>query len=762
MLYVSGASKFVGSVDEGSTVTDFLEEERQRGITIQSAAVNFNWKNTEINLIDTPGHIDFTDEVERTMSVLDGGVLVLDASAGVQTQTITVFRQMKRYNVSRICFVNKMDKFNANFMQAVGSIQKRLNVTPVILHLPLDSQGKLYNGGIDFSGILDVLNGTVHIWKNTKNQSKNLEDSANDFVTAKISDLEDNDTISEGYTKYREKLIESLSDISDTIAEIYLEEGDVPNEFLIKCLQNEVASKSPAILPVCLGSALGRIGIQNLLDGVNELLPEPENIENEEITKSSEPGSASSFDFNIGQVFKVVHTGPKKNVALAYFRVHTGSIQKGNINVFNSDSAQSKSSKISNLAIPQADNMINCNKLTAGQVGVIRGAIGVKSGDIIWSGKQKSGSSKNIDSHEIIKTFLKNSKKPEPMMYTSLELDSEKDFMMALNIFEKLNIEDPSLTISVDEETQQIVLGTQGQLHAEIIKSRVLRENKLDVSFGPLMINVHERPILEGVDQEVFIESLNRGVKLELKLILGDKLDKNVNFDKNTDFEPIMKENVIIDEESLRLALIDGVLKGSSTWQEVAIRIYPIIINAVERKLTNGPLNGSQTKFPTGTKLSIFVKKLAQFESKTVSFKENGKQVTKEINVKIDEGKVSGLKQKMISGSSVSRTSLQQSVNAGLESLYDELGFEVYGPVMNFEIICPVSCKDKVSSFLISEHGVKAVDEEMSDFEGNEFVVLNGNVKLKSMETLGEELRKISGGEVSLSTQYGGYNLVDV
>jgi len=231
---------------------------------------------------------------------------------------------------------------------------------------------------------------------------------------------------------------------------------------------------------------------------------------------------------------------------------------------------------------------------------------------------------------------------------------------------------------------------------------------------------------------------------------------------ENTDFEPILKQNVIIDEESLRLALIDGVLKGSSTWQEVSTRIYPIINNAIERKLTNGPINGNQTKFPAGTKLSIFVKKLAQFETKTVNYKENGKQVTKEISVKIDEGKVSGLKQKMISGSSVSRTSLQQSVNAGLEELYDELGFEVYGPVMNFEIICPVSCKDKVSSFLISDHGVKKVDEEMSDFEGNEFVVLNGNVRLKSMETLGEELRKISGGEVSLSTQYGGYDLVDV
>jgi len=537
-------------------VTDFLEEERQRGITIQSAAVNFNWKNTEINLIDTPGHIDFTDEVERTMSVLDGGVLVLDASAGVQTQTITVFRQMKRYNVSRICFINKMDKFNANFMQAVGSIEKRLNVIPVILHLPLNSQGKLYNGGIDFSGILDVLNGSVHIWKNTKNQSKNLEDSANDFVTVKIADLEENDAISEGYGKYREKLIESLSDVSDVIAEIYLENGDVPNEFLVKCLQNEVASKNPTILPVCLGSALGRIGIQNLLDGVNELLPEPENTENGEKT-GSEANSDSNSDFNIAQIFKVVHTGPKKNVALAYFRVYTRSIQKGSINVFNSDSAQSKNSKISHLAIPQADNMIICNKLTAGQVGVIRGAIGVKSGDIIWSGKQKSG--KNIDSHEIIKTFLKNSKKPEPMMYTSLELDSEKDFMMALNIFEKLNIEDPSLTISVDEETQQIVLGTQGQLHAEIIKSRVLRENKLDVSFGPLMINVHKRPIVEGIDQ-VIVESSNRGVKLELKLILGEnpaKNAENTDSDETTDFEPISKQNVTIDEESLRLALIE-------------------------------------------------------------------------------------------------------------------------------------------------------------------------------------------------------------
>ena len=161
MLYVSGTSKFVGSVDDGSTVTDFLDEERQRGITIQSAAVNFQWKDTEINLIDTPGHIDFTSEVERTMSVLDGGVLVLDASAGVQTQTLTVFQQMNRYDVARICFVNKMDKYNANFLQAIESLKKRLNLTPVVLMLPLDKSGNIYNGGLEFAGFLDILDGST-------------------------------------------------------------------------------------------------------------------------------------------------------------------------------------------------------------------------------------------------------------------------------------------------------------------------------------------------------------------------------------------------------------------------------------------------------------------------------------------------------------------------------------------------------------------------------------------------------------------------
>ena len=446
ILFYTGKTHRLGSVDEGNTVTDWMEQERERGITIVSAAVTAEWKDHLFNIIDTPGHIDFTAEVQRSLRVLDGGIVVFDAVQGVEPQSETVWRQADRYGVPRICFINKMDRTGASFERSIESIRERLGANAVAMHMPIGSEA-------EFQGVVDLLEMKAIIWEDETGSKPVTQEIPPDLQTKA--------------KEARERMVESIAETDDDLTHKYLDGQEISAAELKAALRRAViAGKATAVF---CGSSLKNRGVQPVLDAVVDYLPSPLEIPAvqgadprtdelvERHAKTSEPLSAL--------VFKIV-ADPYVG-RLAYFRVYSGKIAKG-ASVYNP--VKRSRERIGRLIRMYADHREDIEEVEAGDIGAVLGLKNAFTGDTLCD--------------EAKQIVLEAISFPEPVISIALEPKTTADQDKMGQALHRLAEEDPTFRVQSDPETGQTVVSGMGELHLEILVDRMLREFKVQANVG--------------------------------------------------------------------------------------------------------------------------------------------------------------------------------------------------------------------------------------------------------------------------------------
>ncbi len=460
VLFYTGKTHRLGSVDDGTTVTDWMDQERERGITIVSAAVTAMWRDYIINIIDTPGHIDFTAEVQRSLRVLDGGVVVFDAVQGVEPQSETVWRQADRYAVPRICFVNKMDRVGASYENTIESIRDRLGANPIAVQMPIGSEA-------GFIGIVDLIDEKTIIWKDELGTTPEESDVPADLK----AEFEDR----------RVKMIEQIAEADDELTFKYLEGEEISTQELKQGLRRAVIAGNAA--PVYCGSSLRNKGVQPLLNAVVDFLPSPLDIpdvfglkpdSDEEISRPAEDSAPLS-----ALVFKIV-TDPYVG-RLAYFRVYSGKITKGST-VFNVN--KEKRERVGRLLRMYADRREDLDEVLAGDIGAVLGMKKTFTGDTL------------CDAANAI--ILENITFPEPVIFLAIEPKTLADQDKMSEALQKLSEEDPTFRVGVDENTGQTMIWGMGELHLEVLIDRMLREFKVQANVGRPRVAYRES-ISQGV-----------------------------------------------------------------------------------------------------------------------------------------------------------------------------------------------------------------------------------------------------------------------
>ncbi|KAG8598568.1 hypothetical protein GDO81_002659 [Engystomops pustulosus] len=478
MLYYSGYTRALGDVDDGDTVTDFMAQERERGITIQSAAVTFDWNGHRINLIDTPGHVDFTVEVERSLRVLDGAVAVFDASAGVEAQTLTVWRQADKHAVPRMCFLNKMDKTGASFTYSIESIKEKLKARPLLLQLPI-GEGK------SFQGLIDLVSMESLSWSSRSN-----EDDGRRFKRKPLSDLMDQDLL-QSAKEARNALLEQVADLDDDFASLMLEEYSedcnlIPVEKLQAAIRRITLTRSA--VPVLCGSALKNKGVQPLLDAITLYLPSPDDCTHDFMSWYKDDLCALAF--------KVVHD--RQRGPMVFVRIYSG-MMKAQSAVYNVN--KNCTERMSRLLLPFADQQVEISSLSPGNIALTVGLKQTATGDTIVSSKASAAAAarRAVRSEEKTKDrksqdnlVLAGVEIPEPVFFCTIEPPSVAKQFDLENALRCLQLEDPSLKVRTDPDSGQLILCGMGELHIEIIHDRIRREYGLETYLGPLQIAYRE------------------------------------------------------------------------------------------------------------------------------------------------------------------------------------------------------------------------------------------------------------------------------
>lgn len=554
MLYYAGYTSHLGEVHDGDTVMDYMEQERDRGITIQSAAITFPWKDHQVNLIDTPGHVDFTIEVERALRVLDGGVVVLDGSAGVEAQTMTVWRQAQRNAVPRIAFVNKMDKPNCNWNLSLESIQKRLNRRPLFIQKPIGI-------GKSFTGLLDLVEQSAMIW-----DSSLSEKFGRNFKVISFDSPDCPKDLSEEGRQGRMDLIGHLSDVYPEIAEKVLTEELVSNDLLKQSLRAEVLDPESQNLVTLCGSAYKNIGVQPLMDGIVDYLPSP---------KDMKYPFLKIYGTNFcGLVFKIIHD-PNKG-ALNFVRVYQGRLEEGTT-IYNM--TRGTSEKVTQLMVAFADDFKAVSAVEAGNIAVIGGLRETFTGDTLVPSSSRA---KQVvqewkkDPRGMASPYLSGISVPNPVFYCSIEPIAVR-FQTSLDkALANLVREDPSLHVNLNKETGQTVLSGMGELHLEIIRDRIHKEYKVETDLGELMIAYRETPsqsLRQTVNFEKKIYDTNIVVNIDLSLKVGPRNEiqpSSLKFSKNKDDA--------LQLEALKPFQVKALWKGYSDGIEMGpILGYPVL-----------------------------------------------------------------------------------------------------------------------------------------------------------------------------------------
>lgn len=452
ILFYSGMVHKMGEVHEGTAVTDWMEQERERGITITAAAITTSWKDYKINIIDTPGHVDFTIEVERSMRVLDGVIAVFCSVGGVQPQSETVWRQADRYKVPRIVFVNKMDRMGANFYKVYAQIRDRMRANAVPIQIPIGSEE-------NFRGIVDLVQMKAYIYNN---------DTGTD-----IEEVEIPDEVKELAAEYRTKLIESVAETNDALTEKYLEGEELTEAEIRAALRTGTISGT--IVPMLCGSAFKNKGVQLLLDAVIDYLPSPLEVPPiqgllpngdtaERFADDSAPLSALAFKIMADPYGR-----------LTFVRVYSGILKKG---TYVLNSTKDKKERVSRLIVLKADDRIEVEELRAGDLGAALGLKDTFTGDTLC----EEGAPVILES-----LFI-----PEPVISVAVEPKTKQDMEKLSKALQSLSEEDPTFRVNVDPETNQTVIAGMGELHLEILVDRMLREFKVEANVGQPQVAYRE------------------------------------------------------------------------------------------------------------------------------------------------------------------------------------------------------------------------------------------------------------------------------
>jgi len=538
VLFYTGKTHRIGSVDDGTTVTDWMDQERERGITIVSAAVSAEWKGYQINIIDTPGHIDFTAEVQRSLRVLDGGVVIFDAVQGVEPQSETVWRQADRYGVPRICFVNKMDRVGASYERTVEMIRQRLGATPIVVQMPIGSEST-------FKGVVDLIAEKAVLWSD--DLGKEPEESA---IPA---DLE------KEAAGLRELMVERIAETDDELTVKYLEGNKISPEELKASLRKAVITGKAT--PVFCGSSLRNKGVQLLLDGVVDYLPSPADIPpvtgiNPRTDQEVERPASDDAPLS-ALVFKIV-TDPYVG-RLAYIRVYSGKLTQGTM-VYNSTKDQRE--RVGRLLRMYADRREDINEVMAGDIGAVLGLKNSFTGDTL------------CDAANTIQ--LESISFPEPVISVAIEPKTTADQDKMGEALRKLSEEDPTFRVRSDEETGQTIIAGMGELHLEVLIDRMLREFRVHGRVGKPQVAYREsitRPV-EKVDYRYVKQTGGRGQygHVVLELQVGEP-GSGIKFVNDIVGGVIPKEYFSAIEKGVKEAAEAGVIGGYPV-TDVYVRLY--------------------------------------------------------------------------------------------------------------------------------------------------------------------------------------------
>ncbi|OUT06958.1 elongation factor G [Campylobacter concisus] len=526
ILFFTGMSHKIGEVHDGAATMDWMEQEKERGITITSAATTAFWKGYQVNLIDTPGHVDFTIEVERSMRVLDGAVAVFCSVGGVQPQSETVWRQANKYHVPRIVFVNKMDRIGANFFRVEEQIRERLKANPVPIQIPIGAED-------NFKGVVDLVRMKAYVWNDEKKPTDYVEEE----IPAEVKDKAE---------EYRAKLIEAVSETDDSLMEKFFAGEELTEEEIKKGIK--AGCLRMTITPMLCGTAFKNKGIQPLLDAVVDYLPAPDEIaaingvyeDGTEVTvESTDDGEFAALAFKI-------MTDPFVG-QLTFIRVYRGSLESGS---YAYNTVQDSKERIGRLLKMHSNKREEITELFAGEIGAVVGLKNTLTGDTLASEKDK--------------VILERMDFPEPVISVAVEPKTKADQEKMAIALQKLAQEDPSFRVSTDEESGQTIISGMGELHLEIIVDRMLREFKVDAEVGQPQVAYRET-IRKAVEQEYKYakQSGGRGQYGHVFLRI-EPLPAASGFEFVNDIKGgvVPKEYIPAVEKGCKEALQSGVLAG--------------------------------------------------------------------------------------------------------------------------------------------------------------------------------------------------------
>ncbi len=522
VLYYTGLSHKIGEVHEGTAITDWMPQERERGITITAAAITCDWNNHQINIIDTPGHVDFTTEVERSLRVLDGAIVVFCGVGGVEPQSETVWRQADKYGVPRIVFVNKLDRIGADFQAVVDQITNRLDANPLILQLPIGTEETM-------TGVIDLIRQRALVWEE-------------DTLGARFHEEEIPSALQAEAAKFSELLVESVADADDALLEKYLSgEALTPDEITTAV---RLKTQSLDVFPVLCGTALRNKGIQPLLDAVVNYLPPPVRPVAGQTLAGKERSWQVSDDILAGLAFKTMHD--PYSGQLTFVRLYSGTLKTG-ASIFNPRSERSE--RIGRLVRMHANKKEDLERASAGDIIAIVGLKNFTTGDTIATKQQP--------------VLLESISFKEPVISVAIEpktkLDSEK-LGLAL---QRLSSEDPTLVIQTNAETGQTILSGMGELHLEVILDRLVREFKVEVNTGAPQVSYRET-ITRGAQAEgrYVRQTGGRGQFGHVFLKIEPNDNKGLVFVNEIKGGAIPREYITSVEKGVREAAENGVTYG--------------------------------------------------------------------------------------------------------------------------------------------------------------------------------------------------------
>ena len=534
ILYYTGVNYKIGETHEGTATMDWMEQEQERGITITSAATTCHWRDTRINIIDTPGHVDFTVEVERSLRVLDGCVTVLCAKGGVEPQSETVWRQADHYNVPRMIYVNKMDIMGADFYHVLDMVHDRLKCNAVPIQLPIGAEA-------DFRGIIDLVEMNARIY---------YDDLGNDMRTEEIP--EDMRELAE---EYRVKLLEAISDFDDEIMMLYLEGEEVPQDMIRAAIRK--ATCAVKMVPVVCGTSYKNKGVQKLLDAIVEYMPSPLDIpaisgtnpktDEEETREASDDAPFSALAFKI-------MTDPFVG-RLSFFRVYSGTVEAGKT-VLNSSKGQRE--RIGRILLMHANHREDLSVAYSGDIAAAVGLKNTTTGDTLCDEK-----------HPII---LESMEFPEPVIRVAIEPKTKAGQEKMAIALQKLAEEDPTFKTYTDEESGQTIIAGMGELHLEIIVDRLLREFKVEANVGKPQVSYKETITRAAtVDTRYARQTGGKGQFAHCKITVEpNESGKGYEFINNITGGAIPKEYIPCVDQGIQGAMQSGVLAG---YQVVDVKV---------------------------------------------------------------------------------------------------------------------------------------------------------------------------------------------